>query len=127
MKKLLAVLFVAAAFVMGAFAEDAVTFPSGAWVDELYNGEWVISADTSVKLNDSKTGELIYNFTNDKIENKQVFADKDGIYLTFSCKETHRAYKFFKELTLDKDIKIVVDPDWTTEDYGQLLHFKEIK
>lgn len=125
MKKLLAVLFVAAAFVFGAFAEDP-TFPSGSWVDELYNGEWVIGADSSVKLLDSKTGDLIFNFTEDKITNKQFSVDQEGVSISFECAATHRKYKFTKEFNTLADIKIVVDPDWDTEVYGQLLKFKSI-
>ena len=127
MKKLLAVLFVAAAFVVGAFAQETPAFPAGSWVDEYYNGEWVISADGSVKLNDSKTGELIYNFTEDKITNIQLTADQSGVSFSFECAETHRKYKFTKEFNTLADIKIIVDPDWDTVVYGQLLKFKAIK
>ena len=42
MKKLFAVLFVAAVMVAGLFAEE---FPKGTWTDPNYDAEWVIGLD----------------------------------------------------------------------------------
>lgn len=123
MKKLLAVLFVAAAFVAGAFAEDG--FPSGSWIDENWNGEWVISADGAVKLNDSVTGELIYDFTDDKTTEKKLDITDEGAVYSFSCAETHRSYSFIKGLTVSADLVLRVNPDWSEDDYQTTIKFKK--
>lgn len=125
MKKLLAVLFVAAALVAGAFAEDEVSFPSGSWIDENWNGEWVIGVDGSIKLLDSVTGALIYDFVDSKITDKKLEATMDGVNLSFYCAETERRYVFSKELTLTANLKLEVDPDWTTEDYKVQIVLKK--
>ena len=94
------VFFVAAALVVGAFAEDS-TFPTGSWVDEKWNGEWVLGADLSVQLKDSNTGALIFNFTDDKVTDKKIAPENDGVVLSFYCKETQRYYYFKKGLSFD--------------------------
>lgn len=132
MKKFLAVLFVAAAFVAGAFALDLdlpetdFALPAGSFIDENWAGEWVISADLHIVLKDAKTGEVIYDFTDDKISNIQKSVDKDnGFVYSFECAETERRYYFSKPLTLNTNIMLEIDPQWTTENYKVQLTLKK--
>lgn len=127
MKKLFAVLFVAAALVAGAFAQEAESvFPSGSWVDEKWNGEWVLGVDGSIQLKDSNTGALIYNFTDDKVTEKKIEPGLDGVTLSFYCKETERYYYFKKGLSFDSNLNLRINPDWEELDYQTTIMFKSI-
>ena len=92
-----------------------------------------ISSANNVSANAGSVGYAILNrigllrFTEDKITNKQFSVDQEGVSISFECAETHRKYKFTKEFNTLADIKIIVDPDWDTVVYGQLLKFKAIK
>ena len=55
MKKLFAVLFVAAVMVAGLFAEE---FPKGTWTDPNYDAEWVIGLDMKIRIDDRKCSTL---------------------------------------------------------------------
>lgn len=130
MKKILAVLFLAATMVFGAFAQDAtdikVEFPSGSWIDSNWNAEWVISADMHVTLKDATTGEIIYDFKDDKIADKALdFNTTDGVILKFTCAETERKYYFSKPVTLSTSLFLEIDPEWTTENYKVEIYVKE--
>ena len=124
MKKLLAVLFVAAVMVAGLFAEE---FPKGTWTDPNYDAEWVIGLDMKIDLYDATDGSLIYSFTKDKIQDQKLDVTKEGLVYQFSCKETHRKYYFIKPAKLVPDANLVlkIDPDWTTEDYKVDIKFKK--
>lgn len=124
MKKLIAVLFVAAAFVVGAFAAD---FPTGSWIDSNYNAEWVISADSAIELKDSVTGESYVTFDKAKMENYKVGVDSDGAYISFYYPSTSRAYKFVKPASIDTDIKLIINPDWSDSDYKVTMKFNKGK
>lgn len=121
MKKILAVLFVAATMLFGAFAQEvpaSVEFPSGSWIDNNWNAEWVISADMHVTLKDAKTGEIIFDFTDDKITDKALdFNTTEGAILKFTCAETERKYYFSKPINLGTSLLLEIDPEWTTENY----------
>ena len=100
MKKLFAVLFVAAVMVAGLFAED-FEFPKGTWVDANYNAEWVIGVD-KVELFDATDGSLIYSFTKDKIQDEKLEMTEEGLVYRFACKDTYRKYYFIKPLKSNK-------------------------
>ena len=102
-----------------------VEFPTGTWTDSNWNADWVMDV-AKVHLYDSVSGELIYTFTKDNTENFKFVPSKDGVSLTFTCKETHRSYKITKPLTLDKDLQLFINPDWTDEDYNVTLKFKSL-
>ena len=125
MKKLLAVLFVAAVMVAGLFAQD-LEVPKGSFVDEQWNAEWVIGID-SIELKNVKTGELIASFPKDKMENENVTVTGEGAVWSFYCSETYRKYYFIKPYSMltSKNILLQIDPDWTHEDYKVELKFKE--
>ena len=124
MKKLFAVLFVAAALVAGAFAAD---FPTGSWIDENYDAEWVISADSKIELKDSKTGVVYCKFDKAKMENYKVGVDTDGAYISFYYAETARAYKFVKPVTLSSDLKLIIKADWAPSEYKVNIKFNNGK
>ena len=125
MKKLFAVLFVAAALVAGAFAEGIEDFPKGSWIDENYDAEWIFGAGT-IELKDAKTGEHIIYFRKEKMENFKVEATADGLALSFYYADTERAYKFIKPVSLSADLTLIINPDWQDNDYKTTIKFKKI-
>ena len=128
MKKLFAVLFVAAVMSVGLFAQlkKDIELPTGSFIDKQYNAEWVIGVDL-IELKDASTGKLIYSFTKDKRENEQSGVTDEGAVWSFYCAATYRKYYFIKpySLALQKHIQLEIDPDWTTNNYKVQLDFKE--
>ena len=120
MKKIFAVLLILGFAVTAVCADD---FPTGKWLDENWNGIWEFEVGNSVKLLDTE-GNLIYNFTKDKIQNFRIWPTEKGLSLSFYCPETARAYEFIKPITLSADLELVVNPDWTDEDYSTTIKFK---
>ena len=123
MKKFITILLVLGLAVTAVFAADT-EFPTGKWLDSNWDGIWEFGIDKTIKL--WKTdGELVYNFTQDKITDYKVSADPTkGVILSFSCAETERSYQFIKPLTLSTDLELIVNPDWTTEDYETTIKFQ---
>ena len=111
MKKLLSVLLLSVFCISGMFAIDFSEL-KGKWLDSNWDANWVFGIGT-LKLEDAKTGEKIFDFTkyifsNGKIESTE---NKDGITLIFSCPETERTYKFTKLVNLDTSIIMEIDPE----------------
>lgn len=100
-------------------------FPTGTWVDNNWNAEWVLDV-AKVHLYDAANGELVYTFTKNNTENFKFVPSADGLTLSFTCAETNRSYKITKPLTLDTDLILEIDPDWTDEDYKVNLKFKSV-
>lgn len=125
MKKLLAVLFVAAIMAVGVFAED-VKIPTGSFIDSMWNAEWVIGVDT-IELKDATSGELIYSFTKDKRADEKLEVTTEGPVWSFYCAETARKYYFSRPISLgfDTGMYLEIDPDWTSEDYKQKITLKK--
>lgn len=115
MKKIFAFVAVAVMAVAGAFAMDLGAI-QGTWQDEYYAANWTFSANGSITLTQTN-GNVVYTFDDTNITDFKPIADEDGVGFSFTCAETQRKYKFVKPLTLTTDIKMVIDPDWTTEDY----------
>lgn len=128
MKKLLAVLFVAALMSVGLFAQERkdVEIPTGSFIDTQYNGEWVLGVDL-IELKDAATGKLIYSFPKEKRQDDKVEITGEGAVWSFYCKDTYRKYYFIKpfSLALQKNIMLEIDPDWSTVNYKVQLEFKE--
>ncbi|MBQ9238008.1 MAG: hypothetical protein IJ191_01630 [Treponema sp.] len=80
-------------------------FPIGSWLDTKWNATWTFEGN-DIKL--YQGGTLIYSF-NGKIKDFKVSAAADGVTLSFSCDETGRSYKFFKDLSLTTDIDMTID------------------
>ena len=126
MKKLFAVLFVAAALVMGAFAEGG-NFPTGSWLDENWNALWTVKADGNITLKNAKTGALIYSFKKDKVQDYAFDVSLDGATISFYVPATSRKYTFKRDLSLSADIQLIINPDWEETDYQVMLKFQDAK
>ena len=128
MKKLFAVLFVAAVMSVGLFAQVTkdIELPKGSFIDKQYNAEWVIGVDI-VELKDAGTGELICSFPKEKRIDDKFEVTTEGAVWSFYCKDTYRKYYFIKPYTLatQKHIQLEIDHDWTYENYKVQLDFKE--
>ena len=123
MKKFLAILFVLAVCVTGVFAADT-EFPTGTWIDENWDAKWVFAKD-KVELYDVN-GALVYTFTKDTTKDFKLVPSTEGLVLSFSCPETERAYKFIKPITLSTDLEMVINPDWSDEDYKVTIKFSKL-
>ena len=123
MKKFLAILFVLAVCVTGVFAADT-EFPTGTWIDENWDAKWVFAKD-KVELYDVD-GALVYTFTKDTTEDFKLTPSTEGLVLSFTCAETERAYKFIKPISLSTDLEMVINPDWTDEDYKVTIKFSKL-
>ncbi len=133
MKKLLLTLLVAAVAITGAFAQTSISdalsqadaeiakageqFPKGTWIDSKWDAAWEFGVNNTLKLKDSKTGEVIFNFTPDKRSNLKVNASDSGLVISFRCEETKRTYKFTKPVTLDTKITLDIDYDLEPKHY----------
>ena len=87
----------------------AGTFPEGKSVDTNWNAKWVFEADNNVKLYDSETGALLYDFAG-----KQKDLKVEGNKMSFRCDETQRFYVFERKGDV---IEMDIDRDWTDEEY----------
>ena len=123
MKKLLA-LAVAAVITAGLFALDLGGI-KGTWQDKKWDADWTFSADGKIVLTKTSTGEEVYTFKDGSVQNFKVKADTSGVSISFDCKETERSYSFKKGLTLNADLDMVVNPEWTDEDYETVIKFKK--
>jgi hypothetical protein len=122
MKKLLA-LAAAAIMTAGLFALDLGGI-KGTWQDKKWDADWTFSADGKIVLTKTSTGEEVYTFKDGSVQNFKVKADTTGVSISFDCKDTQRSYSFKKGLTLDADLDMVVNPDWTKDDYETVIKFK---
>ena len=123
MKKLIA-LAVAAVMTAGLFALDLGGI-KGTWQDKKWDADWTFSADGKIVLTKTSTGEVVYTFTDADVQNFKVNADTSGVTISFDCKDTERSYSFKKGISLNADLDMVVNPDWTTEDYETVIKYKK--
>ena len=123
MKKLLALVAAAAVFTGSAFALNLGDI-KGTWQDSKWNANWTFSADGKIILTDSVTGEEYFTFTDSNVTNYKLDASTSGVSISFYCKETGRAYKFTKPITLNADLDMKINPDWTDTDYDTSIKFK---
>ena len=98
-------------------------FPAGKWLDANWDALWVFFADGSVKLYDSKNGDLIYDF-NGKTKDLKLEPAGTGLKLSFRCDETERFYTFEKALE-GTDMELDIDRDWTDEAYHVLMPLQD--
>jgi len=124
MKKIIAILAVALISVVSVFAFDLGDI-KGTWQDKKWDADWTFSADGKIILTKTSTGEVVYTFTDDNVQNFKLGASADGATVTFTSKENYRSYKFTKPITLSTDLNMVVNPDWSDEDYTTTLTLKK--
>jgi len=98
-------------------------FPAGKWLDANWDALWVFFADGSVKLYDSRNGDLVYDF-NGKTQNMKLEPVGTGLKLSFRCDETQRFYTFEKALE-GTDMELDIDRDWTDEGYHILMPLQD--
>ena len=122
MKKLAA--FGASLFAAGALFALDLGGIKGTWQDSAWNADWTFSADGKIVLSDSNTGDTIFTFDDSSVQDFKVNAGASGVTLSFSCKETQRAYKFTKPVALNADLDMHIDPEWTSSDYDVKIKFK---
>lgn len=115
MKKLLSFLAVGFVFLSSSFALNLGDI-KGTWKDSNWNAKWTFSADGKILLTDGN-GDTVYTFTDDNVKDFKLDANTKGVSISFYCKDTQRAYKFTKPITLNADLDMHIDPDWTSEDY----------
>ena len=123
MKKLFA-LIAAAVMTAGLFALDLGGI-KGIWQDKTWDADWTFSADGKIVLTKTSTGEEVYVFEDDTIQNFKVKADTKGVTITFDCKDTERSYSFTKGIALNADLDMVINPAWTTTDYVTTIKLKK--
>lgn len=123
MKKLVA--FAAAALMAASIFALDLGGIKGTWQDKKWDADWTFSADGKIVLTKTSTGEEVYTFKDGSVQNFKVKADTKGVTITFDCKDTERSYSFTKGLTLDADLDMVVNPDWTSEDYETVIKLKK--
>lgn len=98
-------------------------FPAGKWLDANWDALWVFFADGSVKLYDSKDGDLIYDF-NGKTKDLKLEPAGTGLKLSFRCDDTKRFYTFEKALE-GTDLEMDIIRDWTDEGYHILMPLQD--
>ncbi len=98
-------------------------FPAGKWLDANWDALWVFFADGSVKLYDSRNGDLVYDF-NGKTQDMKLEPAGTGLKLSFRCDETQRFYTFEKALE-GTDLEMDIDRDWTDEGYHILMPLQD--
>ncbi|MBQ5491475.1 MAG: hypothetical protein IIT68_05410 [Treponema sp.] len=127
MKKLMALVAVALIGIAGAFAWSVGEI-QGTWKDANWDANWTFSTATNgegqIVLTLASTGETIYTFNDSNTANFETKATTDGVTLSFYCKDTQRAYKFTKPLSLSTDLKMSIDPDWTAQDYNVTITYQ---
>ncbi len=123
MKKIIA-LAIAAVMTAGLFALDLGGI-KGTWQDKKWDADWTFSADGKIVLTKTSTGEIVYTFTDADVQNFKVSADTSGVSISFDCKDTERSYSFKKGISLNTDLDMVVNPEWTTEDYITVIKLKK--
>lgn len=115
MKKLLSLIAVGFVFLTSTFALDLGDV-KGTWKDTNWDAKWTFSADGKILLTD-KNGDTVYTFTDENVKDYKLDVNTSGVSISFYCKDTQRAYKFTKPITLNADLDMHINPDWTSEDY----------
>ncbi len=122
MKKLLSLIAVGFVFLTSTFALDLGDV-KGTWKDTNWDAKWTFSADGKILLTD-KNGDTVYTFTDENVKDYKLDVNTSGVSISFYCKDTQRAYKFTKPITLNADLDMHINPDWTSEDYDVKINWQ---
>lgn len=123
MKKLLLLVLVALIGCTSVFAFDLGDI-KGTWQDKTWDADWTFTADGTIILTKTSTGEEVFTFTDANVQDFKLGATTSGATVSFTCKDTNRTYKFTKPLTLDTNLDMVINPDWTDSDYEISITWK---
>lgn len=123
MKKIFGIVAVMALAATSTFALDLGDI-KGTWKDAKWDANWTFTADGKIVLTKASSGESVYTFTDNNVQNFRLDAGTKGVSVSFKCAETERAYKFTKPLTLSADLDMTVNPDWTDTDYDTTIKFQ---
>ena len=123
MKKI--IFFAAAAFAASSLFAFDLGDLKGTWQDSKWNADWTFTGDGKIILSDSTSGEEVFTFTDANVQDFKINAGKSGLTVSFKCSETERSYKFTKPVSLNADLDMHIDPEWTDEDYDVKIKFKK--
>ena len=124
MKKILALAAVALVGLVSAFSLDLGDV-KGTWKDSNWDANWTFSAEGKIVLTKASSGEEVFTFTDANIQNFKLTPSTSGVSISFDCKDTERSYKFTKPLSLDADLDLHIDPQWTDKDYDTSIKFQK--
>jgi hypothetical protein len=124
MKKILALLALALVGAVSAFALDLGDI-KGTWQDKNWDADWTFSADGSIVLTKTSTGETVFKFTDSNVKNFKPVVSTSEVGFSFTCAETQRSYKFTKPISLGVDLNMTVNPDWTSSAYTTSITLKK--
>ena len=124
MKKILALAAVALVGLVSAFSLDLGDV-KGTWKDSNWDANWTFSAEGKIVLTKASSGEEVFTFTDANIQNFKLTPGTSGVSISFDCKDTERSYKFTKPLSLDADLDLHIDPQWTDKDYDTSIKFQK--
>ena len=105
MKKLIIVLVLLLA-AAALFGQDMGKFPAGKWLDPNWDAIWEFSGG-GVKITDSKTGELYFDFGG-KLQGLKASLDGMKPVVTFSSSDTGKTYSF-KYSPSSNDVELTID------------------
>ena len=110
MKKLIIVLvlLLAATALFGQIKLGA--FPSAKWLDAKNEAVWEFSA-TNIRILDSKTGDVAWDFAGKTIQDFQVSGEGRQTMITFSCPDAGRSYSFKTALPDTGIVMEITRPD----------------
>lgn len=123
MKKILTLLVVALIGSASLFAFDLGDI-KGTWQDKTWDADWTFTADGTIVLTKTSTGEEVFTFTDSNVQNFKLGVSTEGASISFACKDTSREYKFTKPITLNADLDMVINPEWTDSDYSTKITWK---
>ena len=90
MKKI--IFFAAVAFASASLFAFDLGDLKGTWQDSNWNADWTFTGDGKIILADSTTGEEVFTFTDENVQDFKIDAGKTGLSVSFKCSETERSY-----------------------------------
>jgi len=94
-KMILVLLLLLAATAVYAQQINLGNFPVGRWLDANYNAVWEF---TSSNIRITVDGNVVFDFSQNTVQNFRVSMDGTQPSITFSCPEAGRTYRFTTRL-----------------------------
>ena len=83
MKKI--IFFAAVAFASASLFAFDLGDLKGTWQDSNWNADWTFTGDGKIILADSTTGEEVFTFTDENVQDFKIDAGKTGLSVSFKC------------------------------------------